>query len=57
MDIKIVVKEDENFKIVTGETVELPPIVEQPIREEKVQPTLESPKGHSWFNGTSWGVN
>jgi hypothetical protein len=56
MDIKIVVKEDENFKIVTGETVEPPPVVEQPIREEKERATLESPKGHSWFNGTSWGV-
>ncbi len=24
--------------------------------EKDSQPTLENPKGHSWFNGTSWGI-
>ena len=56
MKVEIVVKEDENFKIVTDETVQPPPVVEQPIREERPQPTLENPKGHSWFDGTSWGA-
>lgn len=56
MKVEIVVKEDENFKIVTDETVQPPPVVEQPIREERPRPTLENPKGISWFNGTSWGV-
>ena len=55
MNVEIVVKEDENFKIVDGED-EAPKAVEQPIKEEQPQPTLENPKGHSWFNGTSWGV-
>lgn len=29
--------------------------VPQPA-SEKPQPTLENPKGHAWFNGTSWGL-
>jgi len=55
MNIEIVVKEDENFKIVNGEE-ETPKAVEQPIKEEQPRPTLENPKGHSWFDGTSWGA-
>jgi hypothetical protein len=58
MNVEIVVKEDENFKIVDGEE-ETPKAVEQPIKVEtpqKPQPTLENPKGHSWFDGTSWGT-
>jgi hypothetical protein len=56
MNIEIVVNQDENFKIVNGEKEEPSQIVEQPIKEEHPQPTLENPKGISWFNGTSWGV-
>ena len=55
MKVEIVVNEDENFKIVKGEE-ETPKAVEQPIKEEKPQATLENPKGLSWFNGTSWGA-
>ena len=58
MNVEIVVKEDENFKIVDGEE-ETPKAVEQPIKVETPQhpqPTLENPKGHSWFDGTSWGT-
>lgn len=57
MNIEIIANEDENFKIVSGEKEAPTPVIEQPIKKERPQPTLENPKGHPWFNGTSWGVN
>lgn len=61
MEIELKVKEDENFKIVPKEeTVDsVENVVEQPPTPkvvERRQPTLENPKGHEWFNGTSWGL-
>ena len=55
MKIEIKTEQDDNFKIVTQEEK----VVERPQEEkvvERPQPTLENPKGHSWFNGTSWGL-
>lgn len=56
MNIEIVVSQDENFKFVNSEDEQPSQIIEEPIKEEKSQPTLENPNGLSWFNGTSWGV-
>ena len=65
MEIEIKVQEDENFKLnpPTEELVVEQPqpqkVVEQPQPQkanEHPQPTLENKKGHSWFDGTSWGL-
>lgn len=57
MEVTIQTQEDENFKIVkeTEVKVEVAPEVVKQL-PERPQATLENPKGHSWFNGTSWGV-
>lgn len=52
MKIEIDVQEDENFKIVKQES----PVVPEPKKDDKPQPTLDNPKGHPWFDGTSWGT-
>lgn len=56
MEIEIKVQEDENFKLNPRkeERVAEQPQVQNVV--ERPRPTLENPKGHSWFNGTSWGA-
>jgi hypothetical protein len=55
MEIEIKMEDDENVKLIpkTEEKVLEEP---EPPKVEKRQPTLENPKGHEWFNGTSWGL-
>ena len=61
MEYEIKAEEDDNFKVNPEKDIEKedessttptsPKVVERP------QPTLENPKGHHWFDGTSWGIN
>lgn len=41
------------------ETKPKPDVAAQPQKPDvatRPQPSLENPKGHEWFNGTSWGL-
>jgi hypothetical protein len=72
MKIQIEAQEDENFKFVKYQEQDIQKeennfsvdVVKNNVIEEsqsskvieRRQPTLENPKGHEWFNGTSWGL-
>lgn len=60
MEYEIKAEEDENFKVNPEKDIEKKvesgPTPTSLKVDERPQPTLENPKGHSWFNGTSWGL-
>lgn len=49
-DIGIIVPSETTTEAVQEPTPDV-------VVDNKPKPTLENPKGHPWFNGTSWGVN
>lgn len=63
MKIEIHTLQDEQFKFINKvEQVELEDTTETPSVQEEApkkdfKATLENPKGHRWFDGTSWGTN
>lgn len=69
MRVEIKAQEDENFKFIFENEMEqvedshtesvIPTKsleTNQPEPPKRREPTLENPKGHEWFNGTSWGL-
>ena len=65
MQVEIKAQEDNNFKLISkneqdeiADDSHVGSVTPEQIanHSKRREPTLENPKGHEWFNGTSWGL-